>query len=382
MTTSALPQQGHRDGFRAETIPEEVQLALAEGAYLPDWSPATRQCRNSLGLNTYAESIDADIVSVSSTGPHTAKSFYQEFARGYSIGKYDTVIAEGSRPLYTGLIHRLIYGSNLVYLCADHRLYELWNSSVNVDSAYDFFKYVLGEYGKPVVRTIAQRGVDGIIAVSEFVKEYLRPIFGDAVPIRVAHPYIQPDLYDRLSSIEPNFGQKKAVTVGRPTYYKGVDLLVDAWPAVREQHPSAELHIVGKGHPESFAETAGVTVRGFVEDLVEVYANAELYVQPSRIEPFGVAVLEALRAGVPPVVTESTGSRSEIKEINDRLIASTTTDGLRKVINWYFDCSRAKKEGLSSASKRRGEKFESEFRKKLFRQELQSSVPHKASGAN
>ena len=53
MTTSALPQQGHRDGLRAETIPEEDQLALAEGTYLPDWPPATRQCRNSLGLNTY-----------------------------------------------------------------------------------------------------------------------------------------------------------------------------------------------------------------------------------------------------------------------------------------------------------------------------------------
>jgi hypothetical protein len=42
MTTSALPQQGHRDGLRAETIPEENQLALAEGTYLPDWSPITR----------------------------------------------------------------------------------------------------------------------------------------------------------------------------------------------------------------------------------------------------------------------------------------------------------------------------------------------------
>lgn len=321
----------------------------------------------------FAESIDADIVSVSSTSPHTAKSFYQEITRGYSVGEYDTVIAEGSRPLYTGLIHKMIYGSNLVYLCADHRLYELWNSSIDVDSAYTFFKYILGEYGRPVVRTVAQRGVDGIIAVSEFVKEYLRPIFGDTVPIRVAYPYIQPDLYDRLGSVEPNLDQKKAVTVGRPTHYKGVDLLVDAWPAVREQHPSAELHIVGKGHPESFTETAGVTVRGFVEDIADVYADAGLYVQPSRIEPFGVAVLEALRAGLPVAVSESTGSRSEIKEVNERLIASTTADGLSNVINWYFNCSQTKKGELSSASKRRGEKFGPELRKKKFQNVFQDT---------
>ena len=42
MTTSAFPQQGHRDGLRAETIPGEVQLALSEGPYPLDWSPVTR----------------------------------------------------------------------------------------------------------------------------------------------------------------------------------------------------------------------------------------------------------------------------------------------------------------------------------------------------
>lgn len=281
----------------------------------------------------FAESVDADVLSISNTSPHSIKSFYQELNRAHSIGEYDIVIAEGSRPLYAGLVHKTVYNSHLVYLCADHRLYDLWNSSVDVDSAYTFFKYILGEYGKPIVRTTAQRGVDGIIAVSGFVKEYLRPIFGDAVPIRVAHPYIQPDLYDMLGSVEPNLDQKKAVTVGRSTYYKGVDLLIDAWPAVREQHPSAELHVVGKGHPEYFAETAGVTVRGFVEDLVEVYANAGLCVQPSCVDPFPVTVLEALRAGLPAVVTESTGTQSEINELDDQLIALTTPEGLSESIN-------------------------------------------------
>ncbi len=319
----------------------------------------------------FAEAINADIRSISNTSPHNVKSFYQEIARGYSIGKYDTVIAEGSRPLYTGLIHKMIYGSNLVYLCADHRLYNLWNRSVPVTSAYSFFKHILGTYGKPVVRTIAQRGVDGIIAVSDFVKEYLRPIFGDTVPIRVAHPYIQPDLYDSLGSVEPNLNEKIAVTIGRATRYKGVDLLVDAWPAVRERHPGAELHVVGKGHPESFEDTDGVTVHGFVEDIADVYTNAGLYVQPSRIDPFPVTVLEALRAGVPTVVTESTGSRSEIKEIDERLIASTSANGLGEVVNWYMGLPQVEKEELSSDSKIRGEKFGPQFQKKAFSQEFQ-----------
>ena len=319
----------------------------------------------------FANSIDADVISVSNTPPDSIKSFYQEFSRGYSIGTYDTVIAEGSRPLYTGIIHKIIYNSNLVYLCADHRLHDLWNSSIEVNSAYSLFKHILGTHGKPGVRAIAQHGIDGIIAVSDFVKDYLRPIFQNRVPINIAHPYIQPKLYEQLGQTDPNLDQKIAVTVGRSTHYKGIDLLVDAWPAIRKTHPEAELHIIGKGHPKSYADTAGVTVRGFVQNLVDVYKNAGLYIQPSRIEPFGVAALEGLRAGLPTVVTESTGVRSEITELDDQLITPVTSDGLSKTVSWYFKCSRNKKKELSKKARACGRRFGPKYKKQEFRKQFQ-----------
>lgn len=316
----------------------------------------------------FAESINADILSISETSPHSIQSFCQELYRGYSIGEYDTIIAEGSRPLYAGLVHKMRYGSNLVYLCADHRLYELWNNSIEVESRYEFFKYILGSYGKPIVRTIAQAGIDGVIAVSDFVKEYLYPIFGDTIPIRIAHPYIQSDLYDQLRNITPNPDLKTAITIGRATRYKGVDLLVDSWPIVRKQYPNAELQIVGQGHPESYEDTDGVTVRGFVEDIAEVYSNAGLYIQPSRIDPFPVTVLESLQAGVPAVVTESTGSRSVIKDLDENLVSTADPDGLANKIQWYFGNSAEKKEELSRAAREKGEAFDEGTRKKLFEQ--------------
>ena len=319
----------------------------------------------------FAEAIGADLVSVSETSPHSMKSFYQELTRAHSVGEYETIIAEGSRPLYTGAAHKMIHGSTLIYLCADHRLYELWNSSININSAYSFFKHVLGTYGKPGVRAVAQHGIDGIIAVSEFVEDYLQPIFQDHVPIRIAHPYVQPDLYDQLGQARPDIGRKIVVTVGRSTRYKGVDLLVDAWPAVRERHPDAELRIVGDGHPESYEDTPGISVLGFVDDITDAYANAGLYVQPSRVDPFPVTVLEALRTGLPAVVTESTGNYTEISEVSDQLIAPTTADGLSEAINWYFDRSQSEKQDLSEVAKRRGERFGPNERKQAFREEFE-----------
>lgn len=318
----------------------------------------------------FAESIHADVLSVSNTSPHSVKSFYQEFIHGYNIGKYDTIIAEGSRTLYSGLIHKIRYDSDLVYLCADHRLYDLWNSSVEISSAYTLFKHLIGTYGKPIVRTIAQHGVDGIIAVSELVAEYLRPIFCDRVPTRIAHPYVQLDLYNQLGQVTPDVSRKIAVTVGRAARYKGIDLLVDAWPTVRRRHPNAELRIIGDGHPESYADTPGVSVLGFVDDIVDAYAGAGLYIQPSRIDPFPVTVLEALRAGLPAVVTESTGNYTEITEVADQLIAPTTSQGMSETINWYFDQPQTKKQELSKTAKRRGERFGPEEQKQAFREEF------------
>ena len=329
----------------------------------------------------FAESIDADIISVVEFAPESEKSpyeefksqssvgsFLEEFKNGYSIGEYDIIISEGSRPLYTGLVHKLFYNSKLIYLCADHRLREIWQNSVNIDSIYTLFKYLLGKYGKGAMRTIAQQGIDGVIAVSEFVEDYLRPIFQDRVPSKIVHPYIQPDLFDSLGKTTPNIGQNVAVTVGRNRKYKGIDTLVEAWPDIRKRHPSAKLNIVGKDHPKSYEDTPGVSVLGFVEEIKDAYASAGLYIQPSRADPFPVTVLEALRAGLPAVVTESTGNYTEISELNDQLIVPTTTEGITEAVNWYFELSRTEKEKLSNSARIRGKRFGPKEGKKIFRQ--------------
>lgn len=328
----------------------------------------------------FAESIDADVISVAEFAPQSGSyyekfkaqyslgSFCEEFKNGYTIDKYDTIISEGSRPLYAGLTHKLFHDSDLIYLCADHRLYEIWKNSTDVDSIYTLLKYLLGKYGKPAMRTVVQKGIDGIIAVSELVNSYLRPIFQDRVPTQVVHPYIQQDLFDSLGKVTPNLNQNVAVTVGRGRKYKGVDILVDAWPAVRKQHPNAELYVVGNNHPESYENTPGVSVLGFVEDVISAYSNAGLYVQPSRIEPFGVAVLEALRAGLPAVVTEQTGVRSEITEITDQLVAPATSEGLSKAISRYFSLSQKNKNELSGAARNRSDQFGPDRGKEMFYQ--------------
>jgi glycosyltransferase involved in cell wall biosynthesis len=48
-----------------------------------------------------------------------------------------------------------------------------------------------------------------------------------------------------------------------------------------------------------------IAFRGDVADLRTEYAEASLYLHPSRYESFGISVFEAMRAGIPPIVSRN-----------------------------------------------------------------------------
>lgn len=282
---------------------------------------------------------------------------------GLRYPRYDAYVVEGSRPLYAALAHRFTRGSRLVYLCADHGLYGLGRGDFEGDSVA---KSLLGRFGRPAARAVGRRGIDGVIAVSSFAASFTRPIVGEDTPIEVAHPYVQPDRYDELGRAEPTLDAPVAVTVGRPNRYKGVDLLATAWPAVRERHPDAELHVVGRGHPERYAEIPGVRVRGYVDPLAAALDPASLYVQPSRADAFPVSVLEAMRAGLPPLVTDRTGTRSEARRVDPSLVVEPTPDALARGVSAYFDRPVAERRRLSERARECGARFDPDSRKAAF----------------
>ncbi len=312
----------------------------------------------------FAEAIDADLVDFQrhSLGP-LSDSLVGDVYNGLRYPSYDVYLVEGSRPLYAALAHRAVRRSKLVYLCADHGLYSLGQSEFEGSSG---FKSLVGRFGKPAVGAVGSRFIDGVVAVSEFAAEFTRPVVGPDTPIEVAHPFIQPKVYDALGGVSPALDDDVAVTVGRPWRYKGVDMLVEAWPTVRESVPDAELHVVGGGHPESYAETPGVEVRGYVENLADAFAPASLYVQPSRMDTFPVSVLEAMRAGLPPLVTETTGTRSEARALSPELVVDPAPEALAAGVVAYFERDGSERRDLSSRARERGATFDAESRTNGF----------------
>ncbi|MEW6032940.1 MAG: glycosyltransferase family 4 protein [Bacillota bacterium] len=112
-------------------------------------------------------------------------------------------------------------------------------------------------------------------------------------------------------------GEDIVFFVGRLVREKGVDTLLDAFPAVLDRRPATRLVIGGTGPHESHlrgrvaAMGFGDAVRftGYLDDRTRdlLYHWASVAVVPSYYEPFGLTALEAMAAGCPVVVSDTGG---------------------------------------------------------------------------
>lgn len=225
-----------------------------------------------------------------------------------------------------------------------------------------------------LLQRILPRWCDGAIAVSPFVRDRLRAVAGATFPVRVATPYLTPDVYAAMATVDPDLSNTVAVTVGPWRNHKGVDMLVEAWPRVRERHPAAELRIIGGNHPAQYTETPGVTLRGFVDDLGPEFAAASMYVHPAYIEPFGVSVVEAMRAGLPAVVTATTGARCAVARVDESLVVRPNPPALADAVSEYFGAPIERRRELSRASREQTAPYTEEAMTARFREQFSALV--------
>jgi len=107
--------------------------------------------------------------------------------------------------------------------------------------------------------------------------------------------------------------------VGRLVPYKGVEVLLDAWPRVVRCLASARLIIVGSGPLQAALRErarrlrADIRFLGFVsdEELKNLYRSSDVTVLPSvnRQEAFGMTLLESMACGTPVVASGIPGVR-------------------------------------------------------------------------
>lgn len=156
--------------------------------------------------------------------------------------------------------------------------------------------------------------------------------------------------------------------VGRLSTEKSIDVLLHAFKTVLEELPSAKLRVVGSGPQkeelvrlsEQFGLFDKVKFVGSLDldALAREYASATCFVLPSRSEPWGLVVNEALHFGCPVIVSDACGCVPELvvegatgfsfrvgdaKDLSTRMIQAAsvfsdiakTTENCLRIIAYY-----------------------------------------------
>jgi glycosyltransferase involved in cell wall biosynthesis len=149
------------------------------------------------------------------------------------------------------------------------------------------------------------------------------------------------------------------LSVGSLCYRKDYPTLLRALARVQQ----GNLVIVGDGQLRDSLRklcvelniTGRVRFSGRRDDVLALMASADIYVQSSQIEGFGVAVLEAMAAGLPVIASDAPGMR-EVVHGAAVMFPVGDSDALAARICELI-CSRPYREKLSAASRQRASLF-------------------------
>jgi len=149
-----------------------------------------------------------------------------------------------------------------------------------------------------------------------------------------------------------------ALFVGRMTYQKGPDLLVEAIPSILRYYPKAKFVFVGDGdmmrgvedqaHALEISNAARFLGYRSGQELIDIFKAADVVCIPSRNEPFGVVALEAWAAGKPVIASKNGGPDEFVWHEVNGLKVSDNPDSIAWGIGTLFaDFERAREIGMN-----------------------------------
>ncbi len=171
---------------------------------------------------------------------------------------------------------------------------------------------------------------DIIAANSHFTANLAKPFIGGKTELRVIPPGVEP-LTGATRTFTPRAakGGGRILTIARLEPRKGIDMVLQAIPALQRTHPDIVYDIIGKGADKArlaaLAEKLGIANRvhfyGHIAEAEKaaLLAAANVFALPNRREPdsvegFGIVFLEAAAFGVPSLAGTDGGTADAMLE--------------------------------------------------------------------
>ena len=248
------------------------------------------------------------------------------------------------------------YGSNLMeevarYAMVGGTIAMTHKGEFDVIHAHDWLTYMAGIAakrlsGKPLVvhvhatsfdrssdnnidtrvYDIEKRGMeaaDKVITVSDLTRNIVITKYGiDPSKVVTVHNAVD---FSGRSEVRAERGVKEKVVtfLGRITFQKGPEYFIEAAAKVLRKCDNVRFVMAGSGDMmnRSIRQVArlGISDRfhftGFLRgvEVQKMFALSDVYVMPSVSEPFGISPLEAMRSGVPSIISRQSGAAEVLK---------------------------------------------------------------------
>jgi len=184
--------------------------------------------------------------------------------------------------------------------------------------------------------------MDGIVCIAQWQREHIPKDYRGRVfeipPGYVPHHRLTPPQVEALRrelGVQPH--EFLIGGVGRLTPKKGFDVLIEAFK--HAGLADAKLVILGEGRERKRLQRmsgANVSLPGFRANIKDYYQAFDLFVCPSRAEPFGFVLLEALDAGVPVAASDALGPAEVLAKYPGSLFPVGNVGALAGLMRYYY----------------------------------------------
>lgn len=176
------------------------------------------------------------------------------------------------------------------------------------------------------VYDIERRGMmaaDKVVAVSDLTRNIVINKYGiDPSKVVTVHNAVDFSGRENLK-VERGVRDKVVTFLGRITFQKGPEYFIEAASKVLKRTDDVRFVMAGSGDMMNrcirYVARLGISDRfhftGFLRgaEVQKMFAMSDVYIMPSVSEPFGISPLEAMRSGVPAVISNQSGAAEVLK---------------------------------------------------------------------
>ena len=193
-----------------------------------------------------------------------------------------------------------------------------------------------------------------LVTVSRWLEQQVRLSFMQDMDIRTIYNGLDTEVF-RPSGTPPT-----SVTDGHPLVlgvcnawydWKGLDDMA----ALREILPDDyEVMVVGVNEDQMHRLPEGITCirrTDSVSQLAEIYSQADVFVNPSKVESFGMTTAEALSCGTPSIVYDTSACPEVVDNLTGRVVPLGDVNALAKAVKEI--CSLPGREAMRQACRER-----------------------------